>query len=144
MLDGYGGIHPFGLALTGPSTVRPAPITGAPSWPGWDIARSIAILPNGTGGYVLDGFGGLHPFGIGGHAAPPVPAGTPYWLGWDIARSVALLRDGTRWLRAGRLRRPAPVRAPGPAGYRRRSLALRTRPGATSPAAWGSEPVVAS
>ena len=41
------------------------------------------LLPDGTGGYVLDGLGGLHPFAIGNHPAPPASAG--YWNGWDIA-----------------------------------------------------------
>ena len=64
---------------------RPA---GAPYWPGWDIARDVALVANGNGGFVLDGFGGLHPFGRRGHAAPARPTGVPYWLGWDIARAV--------------------------------------------------------
>jgi hypothetical protein len=52
------------------------------------------MLPNGTGGYVLDGFGGLHPFRVGGRNVPAVHGG-PYWPGWDIARGVAILPDGT-------------------------------------------------
>ena len=42
---------------------RPPPSTAY--WPGWDIVRDIAVLPDGTGGYVLDGWGGIHPFAIG-------------------------------------------------------------------------------
>ena len=59
------------------------------------LARDVAILPDGTGGYVLDGFGGIHPFAIGVNPAPPKPAGTPYWRGWDIARGLTVLPDGT-------------------------------------------------
>ena len=41
------------------------------------------------GGYVLDAFGGLHPYG-----GAPVLATTAYWQGWSIARGVALRADG--------------------------------------------------
>jgi len=62
------------------------------SYWGWDIARKVVIFPDGSGGYVLDGFGGLHPFGING--APPVAAtsvaATSYWPGWDIAPDIVL------------------------------------------------------
>ena len=86
VLDGYGGVHPFGGA--------PA-LRGSAYWPGWDIARGIALDAGGTGGLVLDGFGGLHPFG----AARAPRSVTGYWPGWDIARGVALTADST-------LRRP--------------------------------------
>jgi surface antigen len=79
-LDGFGGIHPWGSA---------APLPQAVSWPGWDIARGVAVQSGNTGGYVLDGFGGVHPLG----GAPPVTGG-PYWRGWDIARGIALRADG--------------------------------------------------
>jgi hypothetical protein len=84
VLDGWGGLHPFGL-----NGKNPPATAGASYWTGWDIARGITILPDGSGGYVNDGWGGLHPFGIGAHAAPPVPSGGPYWPGVDIARGVA-------------------------------------------------------
>lgn len=57
-------------------------------WPGWDIARDVAIQPSGEGGYVLDAWGGLHPFGLDGKAGPP----TPYWPGRDVVRGAALVR----------------------------------------------------
>ena len=41
---------------------RPAIASGT-SWPHWDIARGVAATSDGAGGYVLDGLGGLHPFG---------------------------------------------------------------------------------
>ncbi|HEY7134494.1 MAG TPA: alkaline phosphatase family protein [Acidimicrobiia bacterium] len=71
------------------------PTTRTPYWRGWDIARSVVVLPGATGGYVLDGFGGLHPFGLTNHAAPAVPAGSPYWNGKDLARGLAVLPGGT-------------------------------------------------
>ena len=55
----------------------------------------MALLPDGTGGYVLDGFGRLHPFGIGGNAAPPAATGARYSAASDWARGVALMPDGT-------------------------------------------------
>jgi len=78
VLDGYGGVHPFGGA--------PA-ATNGPYWPGWDIARAIAVTCPDAG-YVLDGYGGLHPFG-----SAPQLADSAYW-GWDIARGVALCPGG--------------------------------------------------
>lgn len=80
-------------AIAGPppaSAAAPPRPVGIPYWPGWDIARAVAVAPDGTSGMVLDGFGGLHPFGIGGRPAPPTPRTDAYWPGWDIARGVAL------------------------------------------------------
>jgi subtilisin family serine protease len=68
-----------------------------PYWPGWDIARDLALRPNSAcSGYVLDGWGGLHAFG----GAPP--ASGPYWPGWDIARGVALHPNGGGYVLDGR------------------------------------------
>lgn len=86
VLDGYGGLHPYGVPITA---------SGSPYWGGWDIARDFAFLPNGTGGYVLDGYGGLHPFAVGSNPLPPAATGSPYWGGWDIARKVVILSSGT-------------------------------------------------
>jgi kumamolisin len=77
-LDGWGGIHSYGSA----------PAVGASGyWPGWDIARGIAVCPeNHNHGYTLDGWGGIHPFG-----SPALPSvNTSYWQGWDIARGIVL------------------------------------------------------
>ena len=75
-LDGYGGVHADGSAASLATTAY---------WAYWDIARSIALFPDGQGGYVMDGFGGLHNFGN----ANPV-SGSAYWAYWDIARQVVL------------------------------------------------------
>jgi outer membrane protein assembly factor BamB len=75
-LDGWGGIHAFGGA---------SPINDGPYWGGWDIARGIALRPDGGSGWVLDGWGGIHSFG----AAPGMTNG-PSWPGWDIARGIAV------------------------------------------------------
>jgi len=82
ILDGWGGIHPFGSA--NPAFHQTA------YWKGWDIARSIVVLPDGSGGYVFDGWGGAHPFSIGSNPVPPALSGLPYWRGWDILRGVQL------------------------------------------------------
>ena len=76
VLDGYGGIHPFGSAPVLPTSGY---------WSGWDIARGAAIAPGGQGGYTVDGWGGVHPIGN----APLVNA-TSYWPRWDIARGITL------------------------------------------------------
>ena len=88
--DLYGGLHPFGVGAAAPAHT----ISGGPYWHKWSIARSVALMPDGKSGFVLDGFGGIHPFSVDGHPAPAV-AGAPYWLGWDIARGIAILPNGT-------------------------------------------------
>ena len=95
LLDGYGGLHPFSVSRsvglrslgTGPP---PPPTVGGTYWQGWDIARKVVVFSDGTGGYVLDGYGGLHGFGVG-LPAPPNPKLTAYWPGWTIARDVVLI-----------------------------------------------------
>ena len=69
------------------STLDSPPAAG-PSWPGFPIGRGIALRPAGNG-YVLDGWGGIHPIG----GAPGVSA-SAYWPGWDIARGIAVNDDG--------------------------------------------------
>jgi hypothetical protein len=78
ILDGFGGVHPFGTA-----TNLPLPTT---YWPGWDIARGVAITADGKGVVVVDGWGGVHTSG----SAAGLPLPSTYWPGWDIARRVAL------------------------------------------------------
>lgn len=45
---------------------------------------------NPHGGVILDGFGGLHPFG----GMPLDSRNAPYWHGWDIARATVVRPDG--------------------------------------------------
>jgi hypothetical protein len=80
-LDGYGGITSNGGSPQLGTTAY---------WKGWKIARSAALLPDGSGGFVLDGYGGLHNFGSA--AAESASA----YFGWDIARDVALLPSSTK------------------------------------------------
>jgi hypothetical protein len=88
-----------GSSSTANFTLTTAPLPaahGGPYWQGWDIARGVALLPNESGGYVLDGFGGIQPF-LSASAGPPLPPVVigPYWNGFDIARGVALLPNGS-------------------------------------------------
>jgi hypothetical protein len=90
VLDGYGGLHPFGINRPAPAAA--ASRAGGAYWQGWDIARDLVLLPgNGNySGYVLDGYGGAHPFHpTGDSSVMPAPINGTY-LGWDIARSLWL------------------------------------------------------
>lgn len=79
-LDRSGGLHPFGAFTLDTS--------GAASWPGRDVARSLVVLSDGTGGWTLDGFGSAHAFG-----AAPALSGTPTFGADDIARALVVLPD---------------------------------------------------
>jgi uncharacterized protein YvpB len=96
VLDGWGGIHAFGDA---------AAIAAPSYWPRWDIARALVVTSHDAHGdlgaalgesspaiqgYVLDGFGGVHPFG----GAPALPQ-SAYWGGWDVAAGIDVHLDGS-------------------------------------------------
>ncbi len=79
--------QPFRSAYAGSvngavSAISSPPVNG-PALPG-GLGRGVAASPRG-GGYALDGWGGIHPFG-----GAPALAGTSYWPGWDIGRGIAL------------------------------------------------------
>ena len=88
VVDGWGGIHEFGSY--GASLPPHFADSSHAYWPGWDIARGIVMNPCGggagsEGGYVLDGYGGVHKFGT----ATPISDGShAYWPGWDIAKAI--------------------------------------------------------
>jgi hypothetical protein len=95
-MDAFGGLHPFGI--NGPIPASAATVASTGYWPGWKIARDV-VLVSGNGshsGYILDGYGGLHPFHptTDGSAMPPALT-TTYWPGWDIARSVIMAGSPT-------------------------------------------------
>jgi hypothetical protein len=83
-LDAYGGVHNLGDS---------PPVSTTGYWPGWQIAKSIVMDPCDTtgqySGWVMDGFGGLHPFAAAGTPMPAIPDITGYWPGWTIANDVA-------------------------------------------------------
>jgi hypothetical protein len=53
-------------------------------------AALVAQAPCSAAGYILDGYGGVHPVG----GAPGLPSGG-YWPGWHIARDISVTPDGT-------------------------------------------------
>ncbi len=67
-----------------------APSYGSPSWSGYEIARDLAVMPDGEGYVVLDAFGGLHPFGSA--RSLPLPAAPMF--DHDLARAVAVTPSG--------------------------------------------------
>jgi hypothetical protein len=66
------------------------------AWPGNPVIRDVEIVPGGAGGYVLDAFGGIHPFGF-----VPLLTGGPYWRGWGIARDLVLRPGGGAYVLDG-------------------------------------------
>ena len=60
------------------------------SYFGFDVAIKVVVGSDGKGGYVLDAYGGLHPFGINGNAAPAAVQNTGYW-NWRAAQDIALV-----------------------------------------------------
>ena len=91
ILDGFGGVHPFGI--NGPVPAGVSNIVGTSYWPGWSIARDLVLVPgNGNhSGYVLDGYGGLHPFHPTGDGSTQPGAIPSAYFGWDITRGVFFL-----------------------------------------------------
>ncbi|MBV9101795.1 MAG: CHAP domain-containing protein [Candidatus Dormibacteraeota bacterium] len=80
----------YGIPYSG-TTLDPTSSFGLPLR-GWldapRPARGVVLRSDGTSGYTLDGWGGVHGFG----SAPPVTI-TGYWANWDIARGLALRPD---------------------------------------------------
>ena len=107
--------------------------SAARSWPRSRRRRAPAAAAPAPGGWVLDGWGGLHRFG----SAPAVTGGA-YWPGWDIARGVGVKTPGPGgWVldgwgglhpvrrRAGGHRRRLLPRLGHHAGHRRQRLRVR-------------------
>jgi|GEM_PF-1908521 Subtilisin-like serine proteases len=89
LVEGNGTVTPVGVGGKTPS-----PISGGPTF-AFNAVRGIAIAPEGTGGYVVDLYGGIHRFRIGSSSPlPPAATGGPYWLGWDIVRGIAVSSKG--------------------------------------------------
>jgi hypothetical protein len=88
VLDFYGGLHPFWSS----TTTSPIAITNGPYWQGKDLARAIWVQPTATPstttGYVLDAYGGIHPFAGTGQTLPPPIFPFGYWAGQDLARNL--------------------------------------------------------
>jgi spore germination protein YaaH len=95
ILDAFGGLHPW--AVTGHAL--PVAIGAYGYWGGRNIARDIWLAPDSTAtsahGYVLDAYGGFHPFWSSAASAPAPIAVYGYWAGQDIARSVWFVQGST-------------------------------------------------
>ncbi|HVH63538.1 MAG TPA: glycosyl hydrolase family 18 protein, partial [Candidatus Dormibacteraeota bacterium] len=75
VLDAFGGLHPWSVA----GHALPSGIAAYGYWPGQNIARDMWLAPSSSAssasGYVLDAYGGFHPFWTRGASAPaPVAA----------------------------------------------------------------------
>ena len=68
---------------------------GAPARASQEPAATAFVAP-AAGGYVLDAWGALHPFGRAPYLRSPA-----YWAGWDIARGVAFSPVRGGWLLDG-------------------------------------------
>ena len=95
VLDAYGGIHPWAVS----GKPLPAQIAEYGYWYGQNIARDLWLAPGSTNtsasGYVLDAFGGFHPFWSNGAAAPAPIAQYGYWSGRDLARAMWFMPGAT-------------------------------------------------
>ena len=54
--------------------------------------QGVSLLSDDTGGFTVDGWGGLHGFGVGVQA-PPSGQASGYWPNWNIARDIATMPD---------------------------------------------------
>jgi IPT/TIG domain-containing protein len=94
VLDKFGGIHPWSVA----GSALPVALGAYPYWAGADNARDIwvdpAATPTSASGYVLDLFGGMHPFWSSGATPPTAIAIYPYWSS-DLARAFWFVPGST-------------------------------------------------
>jgi spore germination protein YaaH len=101
VLDAYGGLHPWAVA----GKALPVSIAAYGYWANRNIARDVWLAPDSSAtsahGYVLDAYGGFHPFWSSGAAAPVPVAVYGYWAGQDIARGMWFLPGGTASTAAG-------------------------------------------
>ena len=95
VLDAFGGLHPWAVA----GKPLPVSIAGYGYWAGQNIARDIWLAPDSTAtsvhGYVLDAYGGFHPFWSNGATVPAAVAINGYWSGQDIARGMWFVPGST-------------------------------------------------
>jgi hypothetical protein len=83
-MDGYGDI-----VIVGTSPI----ITELSFLPSYNICRGIVERSGEWGsGYVLDGFGLIHPYGPATFDIPL--SNCAYWPGWDIARGIVMIQSG--------------------------------------------------
>src|SRR5487761_1174789 len=90
-LDGFGGLHAWADTQADAAKVG---CTGTGYWTGWDVAIRISAIPGPEQGYVMVGYGGLHPFEAGGASMPSNTANAAYWPNWPIARDLVATANG--------------------------------------------------
>jgi hypothetical protein len=83
---------PFATAYAADMSGRVEPfsspdVVASNVYPNQNLIRGIALTNGGKGGYTVDAYGGIHPFG---NAAWYNVAGG-YYPGWDIIRGIAVL-----------------------------------------------------
>jgi hypothetical protein len=87
VLDGWGGLHPFG----------DAPRVGLSHYSsGRDLHRAVVAGPSGKGGWVLDAEGKVWPFGDAPEVRQPLSRS-----GFDVGRSLTMFPATTSGLLAG-------------------------------------------
>jgi Cysteine-rich secretory protein family len=86
----YVVLPPFHRIATCCAVALAAALAPTPAVPPAAAPVRLADAAASSGGVVLDGWGGIHPFG----GAVISTAGAPYWSGWDIARSLRLQPGG--------------------------------------------------
>jgi hypothetical protein len=79
------------------SALRGAPAFGSPSFAS-DLARDIAVMPDGQGYVVLDAFGRVFKFGSATSPDTIGTLGNPMTFPNDGARSIAIMPDGKGYL----------------------------------------------
>jgi hypothetical protein len=79
------------------SAYNGAPALGHPNF-GSDLARDIAVTPDGNGYVVLTGIGSVHKYGSAIHPAGLGTLDFPYSPGNDQARSIAITPDGAGYV----------------------------------------------
>jgi uncharacterized delta-60 repeat protein len=100
---GVDGVVGYGFRSTSASAATVQPdgriIVAANDRDNSNINDSDAVIVGMRGGFplgfMLDGWGGLHPLSSGRAVPATTTNNAPYWKGWDIARGVALKGDQT-------------------------------------------------
>ncbi|HUZ27910.1 MAG TPA: glycosyl hydrolase family 18 protein, partial [Solirubrobacteraceae bacterium] len=101
VLDAFGGLHPWSVAG------KPLPVSIAEHgyWANSNIARDVWLAPDSSAtaahGYVIDAYGGFHPFWSAGATAPPAIAVYGYWRGQDLVRGMWFLPGSSASTAAG-------------------------------------------
>jgi hypothetical protein len=87
-------LAPAPTPIAGPQSPGPSPITGGVGQLPRGVQTVATVLRHdGNGGYMMDSWGGIHPFSYPGRPLPPKPTNAPYWPGKPYAKSLQLFSD---------------------------------------------------